>query len=350
MDVRESRFADYVKGACVLVTGAGGSLGAQLCRRLVTLGVDELVLLDQGEGALVDVVHQLRYDAGFTRASATLADLRNAARVREILIEHRPAIVFHTAAYKQVPLVEAHPIEAIANNVLATSALVDAVDVAEVGRFVLYSTDKAIRPRSLLGQTKAAAECIVGTVGRRSTTLFACIRLGNVVDSAGSMLPLFRRQIAHRQPVTITHPKMTRYLMTAGEATGLAIVAGALARSGDVFRLNMGHPVRILEAARAVLDAAGSDIPVPEVEFIGRRPGEKLHEDLDEPGQTVWRTNHEQIFRSPARSADAAWLEARLRRIATHVADADAAAARAELADLVVGARGAAAVSSTGTV
>jgi FlaA1/EpsC-like NDP-sugar epimerase len=338
-DLEEARFAGYVSGARVLVTGAGGSLGRELCRRLAGLGAGAIALVDQAEAALVDIYDELRFELGFAGARPVLADLRSPARARGVVEEHRPQIVFHTAAYKLVPVVEAHPVEAVANNVLATRVLVEAAAGAGAGRFVLYSTDKAIRPANVLGRTKALAECIVGTAARQpSATRFACIRLGNALESSGSMLPLFRRQLAAARPVTVTDSRMTRYVMTIGETASLALVAGALANRGDVFRLDMGLPVRVVDAARAAIRASG-DGHNATVEMIGSRPGEKLHEDLEAPDEPVWRTEHERVVRCGPRYADADWLGARLERLRELVADADADGARAELERIVPGIR-----------
>jgi len=338
-ELDEARFADYLRGAKVLVTGAGGSLGRVLCRRVADLEAAEIVLVDQAEAALVDIHHELRYDLGFTGGALELADLRAPNRAHGIIAKHQPDVVFHTAGYKLVPIVEAHPVEAAENNVLATAVLVDAAKAEKVGRFVLYSTDKAIRPQTVLGRTKAVAECIVGTAARESTeTRFACTRLGNVLESSGSMLPLFRRQVRSQRPVTVTDVRMTRYVMTHEEATGLAIVAGGLAARGDVFRLDMGRPVRVLDAARAVLTAAGHRSEGA-IDVVGSRPGEKLHEDLEEPGEAVWPTAHGSILRSGPRYADPAWLDSRLRKLRSLVDEADAEAVRVALEHIAEGIR-----------
>jgi len=334
-DLGEHRFAAFLDGARVLVTGAGGSLGRELCRRLAALGAGTLALVDQAEAALVDVHSELRYEHGFARATPVLADLRSPARVERVLAEHRPDVIFHTAAYKLVPVVEAHPVEAAANNVLATHVLVEAAARTGVERLVLYSTDKAIRPANVLGRTKALAECILGTAARRgAATRFACIRLGNVLESSGSMLPLFRRQLAASRPITVTDARMTRYVMTIGETAGLAVVAAALADRGDVFRLDMGRPVRVVDAARIVLRAVDDGVG-PGIEIVGSRPGEKLHETLEAPGEPVWATAHEQVLRCGPRYADDERLEACLGRLRTLVADADGDGVGAELARIV---------------
>jgi FlaA1/EpsC-like NDP-sugar epimerase len=329
--VNDGELADYMVDATVLVTGAGGSLGAELCARLTRLGVRELVLVDQAEAPLVELATELRYEHGFTDAVPVLADIRSAARTVEVFEEHRPDVVFHTAAYKQVPLLEAHPVEAVATNVLATKHIVDAALLVGVERLVLFSTDKAVQPASILGQTKSVAEWIVAAAGREEHARYASVRLGNVVDSAGSILPLFRRQVARGGPVTVTHPKTTRYLMTAGEAAGLAIVAGALADSNGIFWLDMGPPVRVLDLARRLARAASRDVAI---DFVGLRPGERLHEHLCWEGDEIAATPCERVFRSPMRHVDPAWLNAWLAALARHVDRASAAGVRAALTEM----------------
>lgn len=331
VDVSNGELAEYIAETTVLVTGAGGSLGAELCARLTRLGVRELVLVDQAEAPLVELATTLRYEHGFTDAVPVLADIRSAARTLEVFERHRPDVVFHTAAYKQVPLLEAHPVEAVATNVLATKWVVDAARRVGVERFVLFSTDKAVQPASILGQTKAVAEWIVATAGREAHARYASVRLGNVVDSAGSILPVFRRQIARGGPVTLTHPETTRYLITAGEAAGLAIVAGALADSDGTFWLDIGPPVRVLDLARRLSRAAARDVAI---DFIGLRAGERLHERLFCESDEIVGTPCERVFRSTMRQVDPAWLDAWIATLARHVERASAAGVRAALAEM----------------
>src|SRR6266536_3548335 len=229
--VDETKFADYLAGATVAVTGAAGAVGSELCMRLARLGAAKLVLVDQAEAALIDLLTMLEHE-GFAQAVPVLADVRSRPRAVAVFEQHRPEIVFHAAAYKQVPLLEANPVEAVATNVFGTHSVVDAARHTAVNCFVLFSTDKAVEPTSILGQTKAIAEWIVAAAGRDvSQARYGAVRLGNVADSAGSMLPLFRRRVATGEPVPVTHPSATRYMMTVGEAAGLAVVAEALADS-----------------------------------------------------------------------------------------------------------------------
>lgn len=239
-------------------------------------------------------------------------------------------MVFHAAAYKHLPLLEAHPVEGVATNVLGTKCVVAAARRVGVERFVLFSTDKAVEPTSILGQTKGVAEWIVAAAGREEAhARYASVRLGNVVDSAGSILPLFRRQVARGGPVTVTHPQTTRYMMTAGEAAGLAIVAGALADSNGIFWLDVGPPVRILDVVRRLTEVVSSEIAI---EFVGLRAGERLHEQLFWSSDEVAGTPCERVLRSTMHPVDPAWLDAWVATLARHVERASAAGVRAALA------------------
>jgi FlaA1/EpsC-like NDP-sugar epimerase len=246
-----------------------------------------------------------------------------------VLGEHRPSAVFHAAAYKQVPLLEAHPVEGVATNVLGTKGVVDAARAVGVERFVLFSTDKAVHPKSVLGRTKAVAEWVVAAAGRDSGRGgYASIRLGNVVDSSGSILTTFRRQIARGGPLTVTHPQMTRYLMTAAEAASLAIAAGAVAEANEVFSLDVGPPVRVLDLADRFARAASVEVTV---DFVGIRAGEKLHEQFLAQGDHHFETRCGRVFGSKARFVEGSWLEGWLDVLARHVARASADGVRSAL-------------------
>ena len=330
VDVGVEAFAGYLAGATVLVTGAGGSLGAELCVRLVQLGARELVLVDQAEAGLVALAESLRREQG-AQAVPVLADVTRAGRASEVFERHRPDVVFHAAAYKHVPLLEEHPVEAVSANVLGTRCVVDAARRVGVGRFVLFSTDKAVEPESVLGRTKAVAEWIVAAAAREASQgRYAAVRLGNVIDSAGSVLPIFRRQIADGGPVTVTHPHATRYVLTSGEAADLAIVAGALADSASIFWLDAGPPVRIVELARRLAAAVSTEIAI---DFVGLRPGERLHEQMLWSGDEVVPTPCAHVHTSPLRQVESGWLDEWTATLAGHVDRVSAAGVRATLAN-----------------
>ena len=332
IDVCADELAAYISGTTVLVTGAAGSVGRELCARLTRLGPRELVLVDQAEAPLVDLTSDLRDDHGFTAAVPVLADIRNRARTTNVFETYRPDVVFHTAAYKQVPLLEANPVDAVAANVLGTKWLVDAACRVDVDRFVLFSSDKAVHPTSILGQTKAIAEWVVEAAGHEERHgRFASIRLANVVDSAGSMLPHFRHQVARGGPVTVTDPRMTRFLMTADEAAGLALVAGALADSTGIFWLDLRPPVRILDLARRIVREDPRDIAI---EIVGLRPGERLHERLFWDDDEIDETPCDRVFRSALRSVDPGWLGAWICALERHVERSSTPGVRAALAEL----------------
>jgi FlaA1/EpsC-like NDP-sugar epimerase len=275
-----------------------------------------------------------------------LGDIRCAQRAVDVVERYRPDVVFHAAAYKCLALVEAHPVEAVATNVLATKHMVDAARSMGVERFVLFSTDKAVQPASILGQTKAVAEWIVASAGDEAPgTRYSSVRLGNVVDSSGSILPLFRKQIEHGGPLTVTDPRTTRYLMTAAEAAGLVIVAGAIGDSGGVFWLDLHPPVRILELARLLVRATPADIVI---DFPGLRPGEKLHEQLFATGDDIVATTSERVFRSTMPRVDPAWLSTWTAALQRQVDRASAVGVRAALAEMHAAPEAELAASSAG--
>ncbi|HSK15784.1 MAG TPA: nucleoside-diphosphate sugar epimerase/dehydratase [Gaiellaceae bacterium] len=316
--------ASYVTDATVLVTGAGGSIGSELCRQVAALGPAQIVLVDASENALVDIERELQHDRGYTATVSALADVKDAAKIRRLFERHRPAVVFHAAAYKHIPLVEANPVESVRNNVFGTKVVAAASREHGAKRFVLVSTDKAVRPKNVLGQTKAVCEWIVEAAAERegNGTSFISVRFGNVLGSSGSVIPIFRRQIERGGPVTVTHPEMERYFMTIPEAVQLIVQAGAIGQSGDVFVLDMGKPVKIVDLARNMIRLSGME---PErdiaVEFIGVRPGEKLREELWGDGEKAVPTAHPKIMRAACRPVDPAWLEEELAEL-EHLVDA----------------------------
>src|SRR5207248_4625636 len=251
----------YLSGKVVLVTGAGGSIGAEACRQISRVGATRLVLVGNAENSVFEIRRELEHARHFSRATAVLADCKDAVRIGEIFSEHRPDVVFHAAAYKHVPLMEENPVEAVRNNAVATRIVAAAAGSAGAKRFVLVSTDKAVSPATVMGASKALAEWALEAAQHRFPhTKFATVRFGNVLGSSGSVVPIFRRQIAAGGPLTVTDPEMTRYFMTIPEAVQLIIRSGSLrtGRDGvDVFVLEMGEPVRIMELAEQMIRLSG---------------------------------------------------------------------------------------------
>jgi FlaA1/EpsC-like NDP-sugar epimerase len=304
--------SSYLEGAVVVVTGAGGSIGAELCRQIARYVPLRLVLVEQTERALFEIERELRHERMFRSLVPVLADCCDLERMRSLFIQERPTVVFHAAAYKHVPLLEENPLAAVRNNVLATRRVAIAAAEAGVGRFVLVSTDKAANPKSLMGRSKAVCEWIIESYAGRVETRFVAVRFGNVLGSSGSVIPIFRRQLERGEPLTVTHPEMTRYFMTIPEAVALIVEAGALGVGGEVFVLDMGDPVRIVDLAENVIRLSGRDPDEVPVIFTGIRPGEKLHEELWGPGEDVVRTSQAKILRSTRAPIDPDWLEQEL--------------------------------------
>ena len=312
VEVDLASVSSYLADETVLVTGAGGSIGSELCRQIARLGATRLVLLDNSERTLFEIERELVDERGFSACAPVLADVGHRAKLRQVFERYRPGVVFHAAAYKHVPLMEANPVESVRNNALATRVVAEVAAEFGAKRFVLVSTDKAANPKNLMGQSKALCEWIVEAVGHRDdvSTRFVAVRFGNVLGSSGSVIPIFRRQIERGGPVGVTHPEMTRYFMTTQEAVSLIVQAGAIGGRGEIFVLDMGDPVRIMDLARNMIELSGlkpdHDI---KIEIIGVRPGEKLHEELWSADETVSPTQHSKILRLTRAQIDAAWLD-----------------------------------------
>jgi FlaA1/EpsC-like NDP-sugar epimerase len=315
VEVDIDSIAGYLTGQVVLVTGAGGSIGAELCRQIAGVGPTRLILVDNGEPGLFEIERELVDERGFNATAAVLADAGNATKIRQVFDEYRPAVVFHAAAYKHVPLMEANPLEAVRNNTLATRTVADIAVEFGAKRFVLVSTDKAVNPKTVMGQSKALCEWIVEAWGQRddTETRFCGVRFGNVLGSSGSVIPIFRKQIARGGPVTVTHAEMTRYFMTIPEAVQLVIQAGAIGGRGQVYVLDMGEPVRIVDLADTMIRLSGKEPGTDiAVEFVGARPGEKLQEELWSRDETVIPSRHEAILLVTRPPIEASWLEEEL--------------------------------------
>jgi FlaA1/EpsC-like NDP-sugar epimerase len=300
----------YLQGRVVLVTGAGGSIGSEICRQVAHACAARIVLVGHGENSIFDVANRLRESHPRVQLRAVIADIRDAARLGAIFAAERPAIVFHAAAHKHVPLMEEHPEEAVNNNVIGTHTLVEAALTAGVERFVLISTDKAVAPTSIMGATKRVAEAIVRRAAVQHDRAYLAVRFGNVLGSRGSVVPFFKQQIERGGPVTITHPEMKRFFMTIPEAAYLVLKAGGISRGGELFVLNMGEPVRIVDLAHDLIRLSGFSADEMPVTYTGLRPGEKIEEELWEPGSLVEPAGGSDVFRvQEAHDPDALSLE-----------------------------------------
>jgi len=286
----------YLAGKRILVTGAGGSIGSELCRQLIRFEPEKIVLVDAGEANLYGIQMMLRHELNFEAFQAVLAGVQNKELMEDVFRSYRPDVVFHAAAYKHVPLLERNPWEAIFNNVVGSRVVTELAEKYQSERFVLVSTDKAVRPTSVMGTSKRLAELILQSM-QNGTTRFIAVRFGNVLATCGSVIPLFRKQIEYGGPVTVTHPEMTRYFMTIQEAAQLILQAGAMGRGGEIYVLEMGTPIRIADMASDLIRLSGKE-PGKDVEviFTGLRPGEKLNEELITEGEDVVRTNHRKIM------------------------------------------------------
>jgi FlaA1/EpsC-like NDP-sugar epimerase len=336
VNVEIDRVGAYLRGRVVLVTGAGGSIGGELSRQIARVGPRQLVLVENAENALFEIRRELEEERHFARAVPVLADCKDATRMREVFAEHHPSVVFHAAAYKHVPLMEENPVEAVRNNAVATRIVAAAAGEAAADRFVLVSTDKAVSPATVMGASKALAEWAIEAAHHRyKGTRYASVRFGNVLGSSGSVVPIFRRQIAAGGPVTVTDPRMTRYFMTIPEAVQLIIRSGELATGGEVFVLEMGDPVKIADLARNMIRLAGYEPDVDiAVEIVGPRPGEKLHEELFNPGERPQPTPAEKIVCATRAPLDPDWVEGAFVRIEEIVYNGDAAALAGAVAEL----------------
>jgi len=300
----------FIAGKRILVTGAGGSIGSEICRQCARFMPQRIVLVERCEGSLFEIDRELREQWIGQDVVASLCDITDGPRLSHVFKEHSPDIVFHAAAHKHVPMMEQNPGEAIKNNVLGTRLVLDTAIAHHAHSFVLISTDKAINPSSVMGASKRLAEMVVQSRHALSSTRVSAVRFGNVLGSSGSVVPIFKRQIERGGPVTVTHADMTRYFMTIPEATQLVMHAASIGSGGEVFILDMGKPLRIIDLARRmILDAGlieGTDI---ELRITGIRPGEKLHEELSGVTDRALRTSHPKIRVWELPPVDAMWLD-----------------------------------------
>jgi len=292
---------DFIQGKTVLVSGAGGSIGSEICRQVLKFAPKTLILLGRGENSIHEIAIELSALSPATQLIKFIADIRDYSRMEYLFKTSRPQLVFHAAAHKHVPLMEENVPEAVSVNVFGSKNLIELSDKYGVENFVLLSTDKAVKPTSIMGSSKCLAEMLLSLYGRKSQTRFAAVRFGNVLSSRGSVIPTFKRQIALGGPVTVTHPEMTRFFMTIPEAVELVIQAGALSRENpgvNIYILDMGHTVKILDLAKNIIRLSGFE---PEkdiaIQFTGIRPGEKLHEELINLGESSFPTPIDKIYR-----------------------------------------------------
>jgi FlaA1/EpsC-like NDP-sugar epimerase len=337
--VELDRVGAYLHDKIVLVTGAGGSIGSELCRQIARVGPRLLVMLDHAEDNLFQIDREMVEERHFTNVESVLADCKEPHRMLETMQRFKPEVVFHAAAYKHVPLMEANPLEAVRNNAIATRVTAETAAASKVERFVLISTDKAVNPKTVMGASKAMAEWIVETAGNSHPgTRFASVRFGNVLASSGSVVPIFRSQIERGGPVTVTHPEMTRFFMTIPEAVQLVIRAGDIGPGrGEVFVLDMGEPVRILDLAHNMIRLAGYE---PEqdiaVEYTQPRPGEKLHEELFGSAEQLQPTAAKRINRAVRQTPlDPQWVESTLNSLEHLVMAGDEANLAARVVEMI---------------
>jgi FlaA1/EpsC-like NDP-sugar epimerase len=305
--------ASYLQKQVVLVTGAGGSIGSELCRQAASFNPHRLVILGHGENSIHKIWRELSVSFPQLDIAVEIADIRDRRRIEQVFKKHKPNVVFHAAAHKHVPLMEMHPGEALKTNVFGTRNVAEAAHHYSTKVFIMISTDKAVNPSSVMGASKRLAELIIRRYDRRSSTIYAAVRFGNVLGSNGSVVPVFEQQIRNGGPVTVTHPDMERYFMTIPEAVTLVIQAGAIAVGGEVFILDMGNPVRILDLAKDMIKLSGY-VPDEDIKIVytGIRPGEKLFEELLTKSEGATATRHDKIFVAHPAQVETAKLEKEL--------------------------------------
>ncbi|MCR8660653.1 polysaccharide biosynthesis protein [Paenibacillus endoradicis] len=305
---------EYVTNKVVLVTGAGGSIGSELCRQILHFKPSKLLLLGHGENSIYQIHRELKDKV--EHLVPIIADVQDRKRMEQVFKQHKPHVVFHAAAHKHVPLMEENPSESIKNNVFGTRNVAECSDIYGAERFVLISTDKAVNPTSIMGTTKRIAEMFIQCLAKQSRTKFSAVRFGNVLGSRGSVIPLFKEQIAAGGPVTVTHPEMVRYFMTIPEASRLVIQAGAYANGGEIFILDMGEPVKIADLARDLIRLSGYEPEVDiKIQYSGIRQGEKLYEELLLKEEGMTDTQHSRIFIGRPASFNREDIELELRRL-----------------------------------
>jgi FlaA1/EpsC-like NDP-sugar epimerase len=325
-----------VRGRVVMITGAGGSIGSELVRQLARFAPSNLLLVEQAETSLFHIHRELRRTLPNIQVTPCIADVCDGERMERLFAEYKPSIVFHAAAHKHVPMMEWNPGEAVKNNVFGTSQIALLSDKHAVQKFVMISTDKAVNPTSLMGASKRVAEIFIQALNEESTTNFVTVRFGNVLGSAGSVIPIFKEQIARGGPVTVTHPEMERYFMTIPEACQLVLQAGTLGDGGEIFILDMGVPVKIVDLARDLIHLSGLRVDGDiKIEFTGMRPGEKLFEELSVASERTDKTRHPKIYVGRFRPHSFEQVSAQVDALVAIADSADGVALRKSLVAIV---------------
>lgn len=327
--------SQFIRAKRVLVSGAGGSIGSELCRQVLAFEPESLVLLERSEYFLYSLDKELRALERGSMCVPVLADICDKERLERIFEIYKPQLVFHAAAYKHVPMLELNPCEAIQNNILGTKTIADLASAQACEAFVMISTDKAVNPTSIMGASKRVAELYIQSLSSLGMTKFLAVRFGNVLGSTGSVVPLFKEQIAKGGPVTVTHPEMQRYFMTIPEASQLVLQAATMGRGGEIFVLDMGEPVKIIDLARDMIRLSGKDEDEIEIQFTGCRPGEKLFEELGFDAECMEKTKHDKIYIGKLQAMRHEDVEAGVQRLLLLREETKAQVVREALKDLV---------------
>ena len=318
VDLDNSGLQQLIHGQAVFVSGAGGSIGSELCRQIVKFNPSHLICFDISEYALYQLEQELSLQDLSVKLIYLIGDVKHEARIDKLLTQYKPKVVFHAAAYKHVPLMETDNVtEAFNNNVLGTYILAKACKKAKVDKFILVSTDKAINPTNIMGASKRLAEMVCQGLQDKNGTVFVMVRFGNVLGSSGSVIPKFREQIKLGGPITVTHPEITRYFMSIPEAAKLVMQAGLMGKGGEIFVLDMGDPVRIVDLAKDMIKLSGFSEDEIKIEFSGLRPGEKLYEELLADDEKTLPTPHEKLFIASARTVNEKWVNSLLKWVST---------------------------------
>jgi len=336
IDLDLKSIGNYLKDRVILVTGAGGSIGSELCRQIAQFKPKNLILFDKTENSLFHIEMEFRHRFRNVPVTPVLGNVQHWVFLEKLFLDHKPKVVFHAAAFKHVPIVELNPWEGILNNVVGTKNIAEASHRSGVERFILVSTDKAVRPSSVMGATKRVAEMATCCYGASGASRFLAVRFGNVIGSEGSVVHLFKKQIERFGPVTVTNREMTRYFMTIPEACKLILQAGALGEGGEIFILDMGTPIKIVDMAKDLIRRSGfkPDVDI-EIKEIGLRPGEKLHEELITEGEGIVRTPHEKIFVLRGNRCDQKWLNRSIEELVHLAWDQDALGIKSKLKEIV---------------